>query len=230
MSQEAFPRWHDEGFANYLSSFKIESDIVTIGAPNVEHGRSLRENKWMSPETVFKSILFYPRQRNISQFYGQSCLYVHYMQNHSEIGEKLPVYLNNFKAGQEPLAAFEVAYSMLARDFHNLARAYWGENAFPVPQLKASEALLNPSMTVRQLSDDEARLVFAEGERNFMSKKKGKSLKKTYEILETSMGETPEILIGKAQSALILQDYDTAKLLADRALRFTAYARRRESR
>ncbi|MEP3654223.1 MAG: hypothetical protein ABJO36_04935 [Litorimonas sp.] len=218
MSQDHYPRWYDEGFANYLSTFKIEGDIVTIGAPNVLHGRSLKENRWMNPETVFRSIRNYPRTRNISQFYGQSWLYVHYMQNHPELGNKLPDYLANLKSGQEPLQAFEAAYGMTAREFHNLARGYWSEDAFPVLQFKASEALLNPKMTIRPLTEDEAILAFAEGERNFMSKKKAKSLKKKYDKLADSMAEALEVLIGQAHNTMYLEEYDTAKLLVGKAL------------
>jgi tetratricopeptide (TPR) repeat protein len=219
MSREDFPRWYDEGFANYLSSFKIEGEIITVGAPNVTHGRSLKENKWMNPETVFSSIKYYPTKGNITQFYGQSWLYVHYMQNTPELGKQLPIYMAKLKAGEKPIPAFESAYGMTVREFHNKARDYWGENAFPVMQFKGSEKLLNPDVSVRQLSESEAQLAYAEGERNFMSKKKAKTLKKTYDELAETIGQTPKVLLGQAHSALFLENYESAATYVENALK-----------
>ena len=91
MTLEDFPRWYDEGFANYLSTFKLDGDTITIGTPNVWHGKFLKENKWLDPETVFKSVDNYPRRVNILLFYGQAWLYVHYMQNTMYITCKTPL-------------------------------------------------------------------------------------------------------------------------------------------
>ena len=211
MSRDDFPRWYDEGFANYLSSFKIEGDIITIGAPNVEHGRALKGNRWMDPETVLGAIHNYPRTRHIGKFYGQSWLYVHYMQNTPELGRKLPVYLENLEAGQDPLPAFEAAYGMTVKAFHSKARQYWAENAFPVMQFKASETLLNPDISVKRLNENQALLAYAEGQQNFMSKKTAKSLLKKFDKISGPLSSSPDVLFGKGHSAMFLEDYDRAK-------------------
>lgn len=218
MSRDTYPRWYDEGFANYLSTFKIEGDLITIGAPNAQHGLSLREDRWMDPEVVLSSIHNYPRTRRISQFYGQSWLYVHYLQNTPELGRKLPAYLEALKTGQKPLAAFEAAYEMTAKEFHRKARNYWNADAFPVMQFKASEKLLNPKLSVRTLSTDEAKLAYAGGQLTFISKKNAKDLKTTYAELSETMGETEEILMGQGHSAMILQDFEAASGFASKAM------------
>ena len=218
MTIEDFPRWYDEGFANYLSTFKLEGDIITIGTPNAWHGKFLKENKWLDPETVFKSVDNYPRRVNILLFYGQAWLYVHYMQNTPELGKKLPDYLENLSKKMDPIVAFESAYGMTAREFHNAARDYWRENAFPVVQFKADETLLKPPMTIRTLNEDQAALAFATGRRNFMTEKTAKTLQKTYAELSKTMGETKEILVGQTHSALVLEKYEAAENFAKKAL------------
>lgn len=218
MSLDSYPRWYDEGFANYLSTFKIEGDIITIGAPNAEHALSLREDRWMDPEVVLSSIRSYPRTRRISQFYGQSWLYVHYMQNTPELGRKLPDYLKAIESGQKPLPAFEAAYGMTAKEFHRKARNYWNADAFPVMQFKASEKLLNPELSVKTLNEDEAKFAYAGGQREFITKKTAKSLKETYEELAATMGPTADILMGQGHSAMMLEDFDAAGNFASQAM------------
>ncbi|GGX58429.1 hypothetical protein GCM10011309_04680 [Litorimonas cladophorae] len=218
MSRDNYPRWYSEGFANYLSTFKVEGDIITIGAPNVSHGRALKENRWMSPEVIFGSIHNYPRTNRFDQFYGQSWLYVHYMQNTPELGRKLPVYLDNLEKGQKPIPAFESAYGMTIQDFHKAARDYWGENAFPVMQFKASPSLLNPEITVKVLSDDQALLAYADGQRNFMNKDTAKSLLKKYAKLSEPLQATKEVRLGQGHSAMALDDFDAAEGYVSAAL------------
>jgi len=53
LSRDNFPRWYDEGFANYFSTFTIDEDIITIGAPTLEHGTSLKSDRWMTPERAY---------------------------------------------------------------------------------------------------------------------------------------------------------------------------------
>ena len=141
------------------------------------------------------------------------------MQNTPTLGKKLPVYLDNLSKKMDPIVAFESAYGMTALEFHNAARDYWGENAFPTVQFKAKDSLLNPAVTVRELNEDEAALAYATGRRNFMTKNTAKTLQKTYAELSQSMGATKDILVGQAHSALVLKEYDAAESFAKSALK-----------
>jgi len=109
LSKDNYPRWYDEGFANYLSTFGIEDDIVTIGAPKANHGASLKEDRWMSPEVVFASIKRYPTTRHMGKFYGQSWLYVHPQEYH----KKARQYWN---ANAFPVASFKASPQLLNHD------------------------------------------------------------------------------------------------------------------
>jgi len=125
VSKDSYPRWYDEGFANYLSTFMIDGDVVTIGSPNVSHGLSLKQGPWLDPETVLGAIHRYPTTRRIDKFYGQSWVYVHYLQNTPELSAKLPVYLKLLKEKKDPLQAFETGFGLSVEEFHKRARVYW---------------------------------------------------------------------------------------------------------
>lgn len=133
------------------------------------------------------------------------------------MGVKLPNYLSELKAGTKPLEAFEKAYGMDVQTFHRLARNYWNKDAFASVSFKGSEALLNPSVSVRRLAVDEASLLMAKGQQNFMSMKNAKKLKRTFASLREALGPTPEVLNGQAHAAVVLKDYDVALEFAGEA-------------
>jgi len=218
LSSESFPRWYDEGFANYLSTFSTKDGVITIGSPNVEHAKSLTEDRWMTAKTVIGSVHHYPKRGWISQFYGQSWLYVHYMQNNPELLAKLPLYLANLDAGQKAHPAFENAFGMSAKEYHKLARAYWRENNFPVMQFNVGDSLNKVKMNVRELSDAETELYFLEGQRIFMSKSKASSLAKKYAVLYEALGARTDILTGQAHCAMALEKFDEALKFAHQAI------------
>jgi len=68
LSKDKYPRWYDEGFANYLSTFLIDDGVVTIGTPNVHHGIGLKQGSWLDPETVLGAIHRYPSIRRLDKF------------------------------------------------------------------------------------------------------------------------------------------------------------------
>lgn len=221
LSKDNYPRWYDEGFANYLSTFGIEDDIVTIGAPKANHGASLKEDRWMSPEVVFASIKRYPTTRHMGKFYGQSWLYVHYMQNTPELSAKFPSYLETLKTQKDPLKAFETAFGISPQEYHKKARQYWNANAFPVASFKASPQLLNHDVEVRELTDAEAELAFARGQFNFLDRKAAMKLGQRLEKLEASLGETSDFALITAEIAMLAENYDKAIMYINRAIKMS---------
>ena len=214
LSRDNFPRWYDEGFANYFSTFTIDEDIITIGAPTLEHGTSLKSDRWMTPETVLSSVRSYPKRGWINQFYGQSWLYVHYMQNHPEMGKKLPTYLAALKTESDPLKAFETSFGISVKDFNAAARAYWNKNEFSMMQFKGSDKLLNPKISVRTLDETEAEFAYAIGQTNFMNPKMAKKLKPLFDRYATIPGYETAALEGRAHTAITLKNYHEASVYA----------------
>lgn len=219
LSSDSYPRWYDEGFANYLSTFKIEDDVVTIGEPNVSHGVSLKQGGWMDPETVLSAIQRYPSTRRLDKFYGQSWLYVHYMQNTSELSSKLPDYLKQLQTQSDPLMAFEIAFGLSLEEFHKRARGYWNKNTFPVASFKASEELLEHDIKVRTVSDETLDFAFSKAKMNFMKKKQAGKMTRKFEALEPVLGDNQQLFLMIAEAAMIGEDYAKAKKYLSKAIK-----------
>lgn len=219
LSQDNYPRWYDEGFANYLSSFAIDDDVVTIGKPYVSHGMSLKEGPWLDPETVLGSIHRYPSTRRMDKFYGQSWLYVHYMQNTPELSAKLPDYLKSLKTSNDPIQAFEASFGLSVKEFHKRARVYWNKNTFPVASFKASSKLLDHKISVRELSKPEIDFAFAKAKANYLKKKDALKFAKKYENLEAVLGENQGYFLMMSQAAMMGEDYQMAKTYLTKAIK-----------
>ena len=219
LSKDNYPRWYDEGFANYLSTFLIDDDVVTIGEPNVSHGLSLKQGGWMDPETVLGAIHRYPSTRRMDKFYGQSWLYVHYMQNTPELSAKLPDYLQRLKVQDDPLKAFEKAFGLTIEEFHKRARVYWNRNIFSVASFKASPKLLNHKMEVNKISDDAFDFAFAKAKTNFLAKKDAIKFAEKYEGLEATLGENQDLFLMISQAAMVGEDYAKAKKYLSKAIK-----------
>ncbi len=219
LSKDSYPRWYDEGFANYLSTFKIEGDVITIGEPNVSHGLSLKQGAWLDPETVLGAIHRYPSTRRLDKFYGQSWLYVHYMQNTPELSAKLPDYLKQLGQQSDPIKAFEMAFGLTTEAFHKRARSYWSKNRFAVASFKASPDLLEHRIDVREISDDALDFAFAKAQTNFLEKKDALKFARAHTELEASLGQNQELFLMIAQAAMIGEDYTLAKKYLSKAIK-----------
>lgn len=219
LSKDVYPRWYDEGFANYLSTFNIVDDVITIGAPNVSHGRSIKNGALMDPETILKAVTRYPATRRLDKFYGQSWLYVHYLQNTPELSEKLPVYLKALKDKTDALEAFEQAFGLSIQEFHKRARLYWNKNTFPVASFKASPALLKHDVTIAELSDAQFELAYAKAQLSFLRKKDAAKFEKKLAKIAPTFGENAEFSLLQAEAAMINKDYERARSYLSKAIR-----------
>lgn len=219
LSTDNYPRWYDEGFANYLSTFMIDDDVVTIGSPNVSHGLALKQGPWLDPETVLGAIDRYPTTRRIDKFYGQSWVYVHYMQNTPELSAKLPAYLKLLKEKKDPLQAFETGFGLSIEEFHKRARVYWNKNLFSVASYKASEVLLDHDIEAREISDTAFNFAYAKTKANFLKKKDAIKFADKYENFESALGDNQDFLLMISQAAMMGEDYKRAKTYLTKAIK-----------
>lgn len=161
--REGFPRWYDEGFANYLATMQIDDDTVVVGDPSAAHLVRLKEGRvdFIDPETVLNAISFYPsmsrreaRRGGMTSFYGQSTLYVHYLLSNPEYRAKLPEYLKLLSTpGVEPLDAFEQAYDISIDDFHSDARQYYRKDEYVVTVYQPGPDIMEADAKIQRLTE-----------------------------------------------------------------------------
>jgi len=223
----AFPRWYDEGFANFLSTFTLEDGTIQLGRAAAKHARGLMRGgpKWVDIEDVIGAIRVYPfadrgskRGILLNQFYAQSWLYVHYLYSNKELNMRLGDYLDRLDAGEEPISAFENGFGITTKEFHKAAKRYFKDDEFIVQQFQPPAEFLTIPMSVKRISKPELDLQMALGQRSFLSKRTLNAYAKKLNSYETKVGQTPQSLAARASYFINKEDYEKAEQYAMGAL------------
>lgn len=120
-TNQVFPRWYNEGYANFLANFKIKSNKFIIGAPDRNYAFYARNGDWIPMDMLIGSVRHYPFKsgsKSSSQkaiqtaFYAQSWLAVTMMQTNPDYARQSNDYLQRLNKGEESLAAFKAAFNM----------------------------------------------------------------------------------------------------------------------
>lgn len=150
------PRWYGEGFAEYFSTVKFETDgTVGLGLPAQHRAYELFEANDVSIERLLDSKLYFARKsKAYDNFYGRSWLLFHYLFTDPERRNQLVDYLNRLNAGEAELSAATAAFGDLkaldkALDGYVRQRK-WLHIRVPPDQLSVGQ------ITVRKLSEGEA--------------------------------------------------------------------------
>ena len=223
----AYPRWYDEGHANYLSTFIMRDGTLQVGRAAAKHARELMPGrlKWVDVEDVISAIRVYPfadkgRKRGMmmNQFYAQSWLYVHYLHSDKQLSSRLGNYLDLINTGTEPLKAFEQGFGISPQEFHKAAKKYFENDEFKVQQFQPKPEFLKVDVKRKRLSKAELDLKMALGQRSFLSKKTLSSYRKKLNNYEQEAGQTGQSLSARASYFINSQEFDQAITYAEAAL------------
>ena len=165
-----YPRWYNEGFAEFLASFEIEKDRVIVGRPGSRFAYALNDANWLDIDVVVNAITRYPFKSNGSQresdkaqqFYGISWLAVHYIQNTPALKSGFSAYIDSLNGGEDPTRAFEDNFKLKQKDFHKQLRDYWRRDRFNMFHFDANSFVTESDISVRRLEDREVQEKLAE--------------------------------------------------------------------
>ncbi|NCP23297.1 MAG: hypothetical protein GW854_04020 [Erythrobacter sp.] len=110
----AYPAWYREGFAEFLSTSKIERDgTFSIGAPANHRAYAIREGVYMPIERL----LFTPQSEMTDNergmFYAQSWVLTHYLQSSVELNRQMLSYFSMLAKEKDPREAAVEAFGDL---------------------------------------------------------------------------------------------------------------------
>lgn len=218
-----YPRWYNEGLANYLATFEINKNGQwEVGRPFKQYAYALSAKKWMSMQTITNSVLSYPfktyerapRQRiGPSDFYyAQSWLAVHYIQSVKGEGEKMHAYLALLNSGVKSESAFVQAFGRTPEEFEVLLKAYFKRNQYSILKLSPRYDIQTKPFKVRELSDGMAKFHKAEAMRSFSESKKIKpeDVLAQYQKAEGIFGKNADILAARANIYSRQKKFDQA--------------------
>lgn len=227
-SNTTYPRWFNEGYAEYLSTFKTNKQgHIIIGQPDQDHASALKNIKWFPMDRLLSAVRNYPypndnsRNTRLAQsiFYAQSWLAVHYIQSTPGYSQKLSTYINMLNQAKTPENAFETAFGLSPEQFGKELKTYYKRNRYLSITVKLPEDRVQSKVTMRDLSRAEMAYHSAEAIRHFQAKISGfEKAKNYYEIASTDPSLVARVNLSKAQFLGSLGKLDEASALIDTVL------------
>ena len=164
--QVRYPRWFEEGNAEYLSHSKLGDGVFEYALAPDTHLSKLYFADWLPLETVLEvsdtSIL---DEMEGGLFYAQSWLLVHYLRSrpdgdHQLLGQ-LQQYAELAASGTPPVAAFEEALGIERDTLEESLLRYFLERRFASRRIPADTALPGFRTRSASVSSTEAQLALA---------------------------------------------------------------------
>jgi len=226
-----YPRWYNEGFANYLATFTYKDGTFRFGDPYQPYAYSLREKNWMPMTVVLGTMDKYPfnlgdtskiGQKTQAQFYAQTWLTTHYLRNEEKYQGKLTDYVQRLNKGERNLPAFKAAMGVTPEEFETELKTYYKKNKYNVTRFTTTDRDIS-APTMRELTPQEAALAKLSAMRSFVFTSERKdAVIKAYEDFEAKYGERAETLAAKADltayNANTKEAYNSAREIIEKAL------------
>lgn len=220
-TDQMYPRWVNEGMAEYLSTFSIsKKGTVNIGVPKEGRGRTLAAYDWIDWDILTGSIRRYPfgsgggrKTETIRYlFYAQSWLAVHYMQSTPGMSQKLNKYIKGVPQATSSKAYFEEVFGQTPDAFGKTLKAYYKSNRYMSQRVNLADALDDVVVTVRKLDKGEAEFHRGEAIRQFRAdEEEGRALaEKYYTRSEAAGGPMAQIEASRAYLAIAAGTPDVA--------------------
>lgn len=162
-----YPRWYEEGNAEYLSHSRLRDEAFEYAMPPKQHVATLHFAQWLPYTRLLETsdtTTLGPVEGAV--FYAQSWLLVHYLRSgetsEQEMREKMGAYANAVSRGLSHVEAFERVFAIELEDLEQQLMNYYLDRQFESRQVPANTALPGFRTRVRDLSQAEARLMLAQ--------------------------------------------------------------------
>jgi Tfp pilus assembly protein PilF len=162
-----FPRWFEEGNAEYLSHSRIQHAAFEYGLAPAPYLATLGFSNWMP----LKALLEVSDASGLAEvdgamFYAQSWLLVHYLRSRPDGDAEVPRHLTRYAQlsanGLSPVAAFEAAFGLDLEELETELLKYYLERRFESRSVPADTALPGFKTRTRSMSIAEVRLALAQ--------------------------------------------------------------------
>lgn len=224
---QMYPRWVNEGMAEYLSTFTAnDKGLVKIGLPREGRGHTLANYKWMDMDVLTGAIRRYPYpnesgrrvERVQALFYAQSWLAIHYIQSTDGMSDKLKQYVAGIPSADNPQDYFTDIFGMTPDAFGDQLKTYFKKNRYLNLRITLDETLDSLPVATRKLTKGEAEFYQGEAIRRFRRSAEGRELAAAYYArAEQNDGPLAQIEASRALLAITAKDMTTALVKAKKA-------------
>lgn len=162
-----YPRWFEEGNAEYLSSSRVTDGSYDYGLPITARLSSLTFAAWLPMEHILElSDLSSLTLEQGDLFYSQSWLLVHYLNSQPNADQDVPRKLQRYGelvvSGLNRVSAFEQAFSLDLDELDDILLKYLLANDFKIRSVAVDTALPNFSPRVEALPTPHVQIAIAE--------------------------------------------------------------------
>ncbi|WP_017931206.1 tetratricopeptide repeat protein [Robiginitomaculum antarcticum] len=221
-----FPRWYDEGYANFLATYEQKKGQFDVGAPKQAYGPVLafKRRYWVPMNIMLSSVRGYPfsftdggqsAANGRSLFYAQSWLMAHYIITTDGMSPKFAAYIEALNRGEDGIEAFEKHMGMTVDQFDEIIYRYYKSNRFQKVSYTTDFQPDDVKLTVRKMTKAQGYRHLADVTLAFSGAKRTSA---AYDKAEKALGLTAPILVGRADMALASGNYAEAESLIKQAL------------
>jgi len=162
-----FPRWFEEGNAEYLSHSRVTDQVFEYAMAPGRHLSTLNFVSWWPLTRILETDdVAALREDEATLFYSQSWLLVHYMRSLPDadqtIGPRLQRYARLASDGVPPIDAFEQAFAVEVDQFEQQLLQYYLDKNFASRHIPTNTALPGFAPRVSEMSPAEAQLALAQ--------------------------------------------------------------------
>ena len=168
MMRFPFPRWYEEGYAEYVSSSTLGAGHFVIGQLDAGTIIGLDSGRWQPMEDVINSQTFNAIDSRVlrRKFYAQSFLLTHYLwarpDREQSVTESLTKYANALQGGSSEVEAFEIGFEIAVEDLESELKKYLKRRKFSRTRYDTKSLIPNFSPTTSKLSKAEISVELGE--------------------------------------------------------------------
>jgi len=162
-----YPKWYDEGFAEYLGASRMRSGNFEIGVvPDGRRG-SLAYSRWIPLREILAPTNYdkWNRERK-AMFYAEAWALVHFLQNRPDhsasFRQDLGRYIELIESGMGDISAFEEAFAITAYDLNKQVKRYLESSSLLAFQIKLDDLIPDFEPDVISLSREQVSLGLAQ--------------------------------------------------------------------
>lgn len=126
--QRFYPSWYVEGFADYLSTTRLQKGSYQLGVRNDWRTGQLQAERWLDFNVMLdpKRFTAAVKKREVDgfQFYAQSWLLAHYMLSDSARTQAFKLYFDKIGRGEDGAESFKSAMGMTPVQLRNEMSLY----------------------------------------------------------------------------------------------------------
>lgn len=161
-----YPKWYEEGTAEYLSSSQVRDDSFEYGLPLKGRLATLKYATWMP----FRELISMGEISDLDLaegdlYYSQSWLLVHYLNSLPDAEQNLPGMLLRYgelvAGGKDRVIAFEESFSVNVDRINNTLQKYFLANDFQSRRIPVDTSLPSFNPRIETLRQAQAEIALA---------------------------------------------------------------------